>query len=336
MSKSLDRLFCFAHRGEAQCFLEELSPQKTQIENLYQTTQGLILICGEGPEKAMTSLSYALGLFPSITSVINYGICGMLRGDWTNSLQRIRCIYSFRGNEMQFLSFQVNETGKDLISSDKRINDLSGREKLAYFGDLVDREAWSLAFVCRQFGRSFECFKLPSDNAEEVVCSDIKSNALLYSQKFFEHFEKLTGQEKVELNSIPDGFYFTTAQKNIYNKLSNKLSLLWEKSPLEVLSMLPIKDILESEIHPKKRTAKLIDHMKWSIDPLGLEIKNKIQSHLPYGQNLNWNFDQTFEHDEISLNAIIRGKNDIDDLKSALDSLDIQTIQDLLRGQTHV
>src|SRR5690606_17327800 len=129
---------------------------------------------GEGLYEAGMRTSLCLGLFPTIDSVLNLGVAGVLdEGFELHSIVSVRTLYGFDQKPL-FKSFQAAGT-LDLVSSAERILKREDASVLAPMAKLVDREAWAVAYASKDAGKTFYCFKYLSDYAGELnACEPVK------------------------------------------------------------------------------------------------------------------------------------------------------------------
>ena len=260
-------LLVFAHRAEARVFLKKMdfTPLPLPFEGAYERDKEFLIITGEGIQEATQKLSSICAVFyKKITSVINLGIAGTL--DDSLCLEKIYTIRTCYGEDefKSYSSFLPDDSSlMDCISSKRRVHEKIHAYHLSCFADLVDREAWAVGSVCSLFKIPFFCFKLASDRAN-ASCSSVKENGDVFGRQLYEYYEGLTlpKREKTSVFYPGDEFYFTTAQKRIYQKLIVKLQLKYNKNQKNLLEDAGWSEIGKTHKTPKQRTSCLIDNLR--------------------------------------------------------------------------
>lgn len=200
----IKKLFVFAHKGEAQTFIQKLGMRlvKKLVKNdelaitkqeLYQNEEIYLLISGEGIFKAITHVTHLLTALPEIAEVYNFGIAGLLDNSKKENIEKIFPIgicYAHQNDNFSYQSFATNQEQNKrnlcCISASQRIKNSNSAKKLSVVADLVDREAWGIGYACHFLKRKFYCYKIISDIANETVdCFELKNKAKLFSDKLY-------------------------------------------------------------------------------------------------------------------------------------------------------
>jgi purine-nucleoside phosphorylase len=307
------RLLVFAHRGEAQTFLKELEVKShPQMNDLYIGDDLAVLLCGEGHINSLGKLSYTLGKLPECTQVINLGICGALNPEVSlHSIHEIRTIYA----EDEFKSFTLDDSKIDIITSKHRALKLEQAKKLGNIADLVDREAWSLAHICKELGIEFKAIKMVSDHITDAeVCKLIKEQAEFYSDELYKYFcsledQKATLDNEVEIFSNPD-FYFTLSQKRQYKNL---LSAIMQKESISE-NEIDLSEFSSLDKTPKERAKLLTESLARRLYPFKTIVNDKLDA-LTYDLR---NYGATFKFDKNLEKTSFQFQVTIDSEKSQL------------------
>jgi hypothetical protein len=269
------QLLCFAHRGEAQIFLQELDLKAhPKIQNFYIGESYHLLLTGEGPWRVMENLGPVLGAY-EYTAILNFGIAGAL-----NTQAKKNEIYSIRTfyfeDEFQSYSSSNLDTKWDAITSKNRVLTDQYASELELTAPIVDREGWAIGRLAQKLGIPFQSFKLISDVAgEETQCFDLKQKAQEFSFRLYEHFKSLDPLNSRELQLTLDltGFYFTTSQKRSFQQKLKKIIKIFpdkgEKFFEQLSSQIPL------DLKPKQRTNQLLEKMEKLINPIQYELQKK-------------------------------------------------------------
>ena len=311
-------LLSFAHRGEASIFKKQIQGLKSfnGLGNIYVSEQEelILSITGEGVLNALSQTSFILGKFPKIEKVINLGTAGDLSGNLEKGeIVEVRTSYASTKGEMEFKSFSSEnkflKSSKylDLISSSERALCIEEKKHLSRFGEIVDREFWGIAMAAQKVGTPFHSIKVISDTLiEQNFCEDVQAEALLYSSKLFDFYQKnITQDEEPEHTSIVDyleslpQFRFSTAQRNL---LKSKLNL--KPVELHVVQKIVKENTNHKSNNIKVDTLNFLNSLTNYIDPVQAHLsakKNKIFGQIKK-QGLKINTDSSFESDLISFN----------------------------------
>jgi nucleoside phosphorylase len=184
-------LLVFAHRGEAQYFLnfDNYQSVDAKIHGLFKNKKNYLLITGEGFE----SINESINLFlPSnseqISKVINLGIAGALDKNLKlDSVHSIRNAFVEDG-EINLKSLDSNAK-LDCISARDRVLDSNYAKRLAKYAAIVDMELFAIAESCNKNNIPFISFKLISDYAGNKTDSKaIIKKSKMYSEKLYNYY----------------------------------------------------------------------------------------------------------------------------------------------------
>ena len=209
----------FAHRAEAQVFLEQRAFKSVKdFNHLYMDHECFLFITGEGIFETLCKITSLLTQFPQIRSITNFGIAGSLdsklRGRTT---YLVRTIYGNLNQEFKFKSFSSSTTQSqvDCISCDYRVSDPDQKNHLSAYAQIVDRELWAIAYASSLKKIPWQSFKCISDQADDTYsCQSIKEKAEDYSRLLHETWIESAPKELKPKNEIeaPSSFYFTFSQ----------------------------------------------------------------------------------------------------------------------------
>jgi hypothetical protein len=324
-------LLVFAHRGEAQTFIKELKA-KALNESLYQFKDGLIYICNEGIYDVLSSLGYIINFY-QVTQVINYGIAGTLNSDLSlNSICEIRTVYLEQEHAIEFKSFTLNNLAEyDCITSFSRVLDNAHAQKLKPIADIVDRELWSIAKVCKLYNKNLNAFKLISDLAgDKTDCFDLKSRALELSQKLYQHYIK----REIIISDIsaPKELPFNASQYQI-NQFNKLIKLIDQQTYTTILAKL---DHIEAS--DKEKTNILLDEIKKILYPFKYKIINQIEKQLlPLKEaGFNTKYDQNLEKEKLALSLEVNSQKNITDAQNALSEFNYDEFLKIFQGEIDV
>lgn len=330
------QLITMAHLGEAQSVIENFGLTRLSAQ-LYQGEKLLCLITGEGPFEASTATASVLGKF-EVSEVINIGIAGALSPELkVGDFCPVRSIYLVINGKPQFKSFKSNEDGHDCISSFERILDPDKAGLLSGVGQLVDREAWGVAYACKHHHVPFRAYKLISDQAGTLnACEVVKDDALEWSQKILRHLNEILSNKEVSSESTsPDGFYFTFSSKHRFEDLLNKLSLRSHQSSSEILGSIPLDEMRELKISPKERSKKLISILEDKLDPLKAKLQRSLSDwKKPFeDKNIQIITDPDFEDADVKILFGVNDNQQLADKIAQIEKLDIGYYQKLRNGE---
>jgi nucleoside phosphorylase len=311
-------LFVFAHRGEAQSFLDN-DGYKAITNELYQNDKSLLLITGEGMFEVMIKLTKILENY-KINEIINLGVCGALQ-DIKQDIYSIRTVY---GQE-QFKSFTSNDPQAmtDIITSQDRALTKQDKEKLSPFAQLVDRELWAIAYVANKYKIPFRAYKLISDNVNETdFCDRVKERASLYSQDLYNKDRQV---------NLPNGFYFTRQQEIQFHDLKTKCAAL--NIDIDIL----IGQAMIEKL-PKKRTSLLISLMRHALNPMKSDVEKKFKKLTKPFTTIGAKVSSpdNLESHVIDLRFQIKNELDLNRLKLSLELFNLKKYQDFIDGDMNV
>lgn len=348
MSETQKPLLCFAHKAEAQYFLNH-SKTKLLVSGVYSAWElddFYVLLSGEGPEPALFSSSCFLSQFTEkVTEVVNIGVAGSLSPKLeTGKIYHSSVIIKESQNrEPDFKSFESLEadqkqyciTALDRVKTDDYANELSS------FAEMVDREAWGFAYSANAFKKVFKCFKLISDRAgDSTQCFDVKEKASEYSYQLYRHYtstysEALSSNTDKGFLDLEPEFHFSSTQRKQFEK--NSL-LLKAKSPEEyelIFSEKNLKEIISESNRPKDRSRILLEEIQNSLNPFHNAIYDKLHSWFKDRPNSikQVQTDPQWEKDSIKLNIEIKEKNDISEINEFLNSIPFDEFKRIFQGE---
>ena len=339
-------LLVFAHRGEAKAFLHDLkfkSVKNYDFLNVYKNENDYLIICGEGIQSATEFLASVLAVIKNeITMVINLGVAGALDQSLElNKIYSVQTAYAEKvSQEMQFKSFSSrdSEAYYDCVSALKRVLDDENANYLSKFAQIVDRELWAIGSVAKLFKIPFQSYKLISDYAgSNTSCFDISNKTDFYSQHLLEFYLekniKILNPEQSEY--IPDGFYFTTAQKRTYKNVYERLSRKLELKEDELFSYLNVKQILVQDIQAKQKTKILLEKMQDLLSPFETILDKKIAEIFKdfKGDSIQVQLQNDLEKENFNILAKIKNQTDFNNLKNAVNHFDYKAYIDFLNGK---
>lgn len=343
------KLLTFAHRGEAQAFLNKFKFNSVDFffDGLFKSDDLYLLITGEGPQIASEKTISVLTKFnDDIDEVYNIGVAGSLNPKCIrHELFWIRTAYAHHAERLEFKSFSSTNTmaKNDCITAFSRVLDLEEKTKLSLFADIVDRELWAVASATQMFRKPFLALKIISDDFESSefdICQIIKEEAPLFSEKLLAEFLNKTKMNsisnRVATNNIflddPD-FYFTTSQARKLTSLIQSLSLLKVDA-----SKLNIQSIKELELLPKERTRILLVFLNDELNPMAKKIRSSLESALKSlnDASITTNFDNDFEQDWLGLTMKIQSSRDLEKIKNALKIFSYEDFKKVLNGDIDV
>ncbi len=309
-------VLCFAHRGEAKAFIKRWNLKgsgekalsgvwSTQAKQLAGDKQPPdVWILGEGIESAGIRLSYLLGRFPEVNSVINLGVAGFVLGGVVpkgfslpeiGSLVQIRTSYGMHYDQKVRFKSYTNENLLeelpvfDCFSIGRRLTQANEYLYVSGFAAIVDMELWGLHAAAASAGCKLESIKVVSDVVDpnraipENLCSLVKSKSDELSELLWQAWttwedsrKKPTSRSELpkdfaeQLNSeFPQRFWLSSYQKNELGKHLRALSISKSLEP-EELNSIVLKWIRKSQIDhikgpAKKRGGVLSDRLKEMI-----------------------------------------------------------------------
>jgi nucleoside phosphorylase/uncharacterized protein YqgV (UPF0045/DUF77 family) len=332
-------LLHFAHRGEAQQFLQHFhfNADSSGLEGLYQKDEMLLLISGEGIHNAQSKVAYVLGKYP-VTKVYNLGIAGSLRKNISlDQIISIKTSYAYTDNKPVFNSFtSCSQSPYDCITTDARVLDNQMAKELSPFAELVDRELWGVAMACSWSKIALESFKYISDYAgDDTQCLDIKNHAQEYSQKLLEAFIDADQEENIiEKLYHPKDFYMTFSQKHQVSNLLHALEIKLEKTPSEILELAKAEHILAQDIRPKEKTIQLVHKLEQMLNPMNTVVEQKLKNVFApiYDIGAQVQLDRQLEKKEFLLKMKINSETNTKKLSQAMNDFNFQIFENIMNG----
>ncbi len=347
------KLLVFAHRGEAQAFIDDFhfQPVTFFFNGLFKNENDYLLLCGEGPQTAGEKTTAVLAVFnQEIILVINIGIAGSLSTKLkTGDLAWIRSSYAQNADRCEFKSYALPiHDGIDCITAFIRITTRDQKQQLSAFADVVDRELWSIASAAHLFKLDCLSLKLVSDDyAGEVNCELIKSDAPKLSQALLQAFKSKNlmtpvhkpATQKIKLDQWlidKEKFYFTITQERILSELINDLTLkglLKNQMELDFL----MTNVIEAnpDKSAKDMTKALIIILSERLNPLKKIIKERIEFALkPLSDaGIQATYDPELESSAIVITHRIKTAKDQKRMLMALEHFNYQKIKDVFEGK---
>lgn len=348
------KLFVFAHRGEAQAFLRngEWKNLSGPFDGLFYNhmTSTLALITGEGRQSATQKMAAVLGCYSqSISEVLNFGVAGNLRDKKVSKIYCIRTVYASEAEQMIVKSFTTSmgrlnpEETVDCISADRRVLNEDVAEKLSHFGDLVDREIWSIASVCQLFSIPFNAFKIVSDSpkSDTPICELVKEQAAIYSEKLLNFYNNLEViPNETDLKNVPwplkdSRLYFTIS-------MTRQLEGIWESLLLKGIEPVQL-DEMEEHLNregflPKQKATQLIKLLSEQLDPIGASIQHNIQNLTERyrKEGIYIRFPHAIEDESFGLSVKVKSKSHLHEILGKLESFPYKKLKSILDGDLHV
>lgn len=335
------KLIVLAHYGEAQSIIDEYSLSK-KSEELYQNHEMALLLTGEGPFEATARVSRALA-GGEFSEVINLGIAGALDKKLEiNEIHSVRTIYLAIDGKFQFKSFEISSEGVDLVTSFERILDSEKAHILSGMGHLVDREAWGVAFACKEYGVPFRSYKLISDMAGTIgACEVVKDEAQIFSQKLLDKLKKVLFNELKEKESfftseLDKNFYFTFSLKHKFQNLVEKIILRDQVSLAEVMGRLPLEDLTHAKLSPKLRAKALVDELEILLDPFKGKLHQELNSWKKRYRPIDLVTDPSWENEEVKFSFTVNSEEELKDKIKILNTVELKPFYQILEGRVHV
>lgn len=343
-------LLIFAHRGEAQAFLEEweFSPVEFYFSGLFQNENYFLLICGEGMREASEKTVAVLTQFQKkIHKIFNIGIAGSLSEKAKKgSIHWVRSAYAHYEKKPDFKSFLTHyHTNIDCITTVNRIHSQDERKALSSFADLVDREFWAIASAGHLFKIETYGLKLVSDDSDQKeICQLIKEEAPFLSKTLLLEFKnKKTYRESLDkpLDNFSNyffnhaHFYFTVSQKRKLTSLLKGVKLK------KIMSEDELKNLAEKIIvnNSLKKNAKeiskiLLEKLEEILFPMNMNIKTLLDSELaPFKMaEIDAQYDPNLEESSIRINHRIASVQDQKKLILALEQFNYKKIREIFKG----
>lgn len=282
----------FAHRGEAQFFLEDKHTQwhrHPQFDFLYQSLNYDLILTGEGVFDALHRLSLVLGFnAKAYSQVINLGVAGSLSSlAKLGSIYPIRTCYLFHQDQMQFQSFLQEQGQLDCVTHFDRVLASKYKKPLEGFAHIVDRELWAVAKACQTFYLPWQSYKLITDLADESTgCQLIFESRIEWSQQLKTFFELQMQSSLKPIDSLPlvadscwERAWLEHAQLHWTESLRQEFKNLMLQNPQlknELTHNAEISELLQKKsLTPKTRVIYLLDILRSIAQPLIHQYKQQ-------------------------------------------------------------
>jgi nucleoside phosphorylase len=192
-------LITIAHKEEGNIFIErkQMLPVEFSFPGLYRGEEQLLLLTGEGVTSTLKKVHTVCEYFGGkIDRVINMGIAGSLRSDLQiNQIYGIRKVFyePYLQNPEKTYSTSNERAVFDCITSFQAVKSNDYARQLAMFAQIVDRELWATAHICKSLNLPCTAYKLISDQAGDQTNQEtIRQKAPEYSLHLFDFFKKLS------------------------------------------------------------------------------------------------------------------------------------------------
>ena len=357
-SNAIHRLLCFAHRGEAKAFLQELSFRPWKVkENLYQCPEKnlTLVLTGEGGESTLIKLTQAIVTlkenFPgNPLEVLNLGVCGALKDSpfQFNINDVVEVTTAYGQDEFKSFSSPISKEESpfpcaSVISSKERILEPSSAKALSYLAPLVDREGWAVGRVCQELKVPFRMLKVVSDFADGEICARVKEDTEVWSDLLLRAFLKVepdflsTISNKADLKEKLPELHVTLSQER---KLTQLLKALEIKGYAlsAALEAVNYNELVAREIRPKEKTKELTLLLLELLNPLEKTLKTRLEKNTAPLKEAGFqvSFDQGYEQERVQLHINIESEAQINKMIAALESYDFMELRNILRGQERV
>ncbi len=324
-------LLIFAHRGEAQAFLEHFPDFKSLKDSVYENSNFRLVICGEGMEKALTQTAFHLGQ-RSFNRVFNLGITGALDPNLEfKKIYKVRTTYRAQDEKMEFKSFS-SDGELDCITSNQRVYSPELARRYSHFADLVDREVWGIGYACNEFKVPFYSYKLVSDFASnEAACEEIKNQAKEFSYQLLNFFLNEDLNQKRENTEESFGLYLTESMRRSFNALKESLEIKHSKPLREIIDL----KTFPKDMRPKTKALKVLELMKRKLTPKRFEINETLKSLVKdiESENCKIHFDPQLESNEIRAHLNFSTEAELEELTYRLHKTPFKKIESLLNGE---
>lgn len=336
------QLITLAHLGEAQGLIDRLGLKKAS-DSLYEGERVNCLITGEGPFEAGLATASELAR-KDYQEVINLGISGSLTPSLeVGSIHEIRSLYLAIEGKPQFRSFPLSERGVDLLTSFERILDPRKAEILKGVAKLVDREAWGVAFACKEARVKLRSYKIVSDFAGSIeACELVKEKAQFFSLKLADYYQNEIQENVPEVKAtaplIGPEFYFTFSSSHRFKSTLEKLSLLRGNTQEEIIGALNLDDLRERKLSPKERTRILLEMLDDELDPFNGRIKeNILRFKKKWGERgIHLQTDPQFENEKFQISFEVSNSEELAQKIKELQELDLAPLQNIFKGEIDV
>lgn len=350
------KLFIFAHRKEAQHFIDQMHfrPLAFYFDGVFENDHHKLLITGEGLSLALMKTSALLSHYANeIKEVVNLGVAGSLCPQIKiDTIISVRTAYAEKSTEgeldFEFKSFtshaQKSNSPIDCISLQKRAMTTSAKIKLTPIAQIVDRELWGIAMASGLFKRPYYAYKYISDDLDSTdFCQLVIEKAPLISQALYEYYlqyhEKniptnlLPNAEEIPAWALDPAFYFTVTQKR---NLKHCLDTLFVKKVL--VNEERINEIKLLPHTPKERTRELLDYLHFLINPMALKIDYALKkATYPLRQHhIQVTFDRNLEKKELHLQFTVANEVELKEKCIQLAAFNFEKIDHIFEGQFNV
>ncbi len=270
-------LISFAHWPEAKSFSDHFSPTRhPKYDWVYEFSGGAIIITGEGIHEAISKTTRALGLYPEIKEIYNFGVAGVLATSLNlHEIKEVRTVYAYDSRPL-FKSFTLSGN-TDLVTSGERILSTQAAAPLKAMGQIVDRETWGVAFAAKESRLPLRAFKYLSDMAGELgACEIVKDLADIASLKLLEVYLDLSPQ-KLNPEIQIEGLYLTFTQEKQLENILKKLSSKFDKDKSFWMDSDFLKNLQNEKLLPKERTKKFLSFLSRELDPFTYSLNEKVE-----------------------------------------------------------
>ena len=343
------RLLVFAHRAEAQTFLKQGSYKSLESIScpIYKNSDSYLIISSEGIFSALEATTATLSRFEDIQMIINFGVAGALdERVELDSIYEVRTCYAIQNEVLEFKSYTSNSDSIiDCITSSSRTLNQEQAEKLSCFASVVDRELWAIARAAGNFHKKFKAYKLISDepykeSESSAVCELIKEKAEYYSDKLYRKYISLETESPTSTKLLIEEYkdlYFTISQYRNYSTLLSQLLTRYETEE-EILELVSIDRICKLELLPKQRTSVLLEKLREFLTPFNTTLQTKLNEVLSplHEANIKTTLSKNLEIDQFKISATIQNEVELKKISRALNNIDYQTYQSLMRGEVDV
>jgi nucleoside phosphorylase len=332
-------LITLAHHGEAQGVIELFNLKRISAD-VFGNEQLKLILTGEGPFEAAVKTSLAINK-ENIKSIINLGIAGSLSSDLKiGDLVEVRTLYLVQDQKLQFKTFQAAGAMVDCLTCFERILDQEKIKPLKGFGDIVDREAWGVAFAAKAAALPFRSFKIISDEAGTTGACEVTRDAAydLSSKLAAKLAEIMNIQVEKEELLFPSGFHFTFSTKHQFMQLLKKITISEDKDEKEILESLPLSELRDMEIAQKDKTRKLIELMEDRTDPFKRILSDKLKGVSESFQKKGFKFhcDPQWENPKAVISFEVANDQELQSRAEELKKLSVRPFTDMMSGKIHV
>ncbi len=191
----MEELIVFAHKNEAQAFIQELCLKKDDsMSSLFFSNNKVgVLIIGQGLFEA----NYKLEVFfkhctYSIKKIYNFGIAGRLNKTLKiDEVYPVKRVNLFKDNGcIVGYPFGDVPNAKRCVSSQVPISTRNIDDTIISCGDIVDMELWAVAQFASKKNIEVCAYKLISDDPTQPLdINKIKSKSSWYSKKLFTYYK---------------------------------------------------------------------------------------------------------------------------------------------------